>query len=44
LRFQFRSGQLKDYTRLRAVRRDIARYATVLRERDIAATFAAKEK
>lgn len=44
LRFQFRSGQLKDYTRLRATRRDIARYATVLREREIAATLAAKEK
>jgi large subunit ribosomal protein L29 len=44
LRFQFRSGQLKDYTRLSATRRNIARYATVLREREIAATLAAKEK
>jgi large subunit ribosomal protein L29 len=44
LRFQFQSGQLKDFTRLRATRRDIARYATVLREREIAATLAAKEK
>ena len=44
LRFQYRSGQLKDYTRLRVTRHNIARYATVLREREIAATLAAKEK
>ncbi|MGQ0601804.1 MAG: 50S ribosomal protein L29 [Anaerolineales bacterium] len=44
LRFQYRSGQLKDYTRLRVTRHNIARYATVLREREIAATLAGKEK
>jgi large subunit ribosomal protein L29 len=37
LRFQFRTGQLTDYTRLRATRRDIARLATLLRERELAA-------
>jgi large subunit ribosomal protein L29 len=37
LRFQWQSGQLVDYNRLTAVRRDMARMKTVLRERDIAA-------
>jgi large subunit ribosomal protein L29 len=40
LRFQFRSGQLTDYTRLRAGRRTIARLLTVLRERELAASRA----
>ncbi len=44
LRFQFSSGQLSDYSRLRATRRLIARLATVLRERQIAAALAAEEK
>lgn len=44
LRFQFQGGQLKDYSRLRATRRTIAQLATVLRERQIAAQLAAKEK
>jgi large subunit ribosomal protein L29 len=43
LRFRFRTGQLKDYSRLRATRRNIARFATVLRERTLAAQLAAKE-
>ena len=42
LRFQFRGGQLTDYTRLSAARRDIARMMTVLRERELAAQLAAK--
>ena len=42
LRFQFRSGQLTDYTRLSAGRRTIARMMTVLRERELAAKLAAK--
>jgi large subunit ribosomal protein L29 len=42
LRFQFRGGQLTDYTRLAAARRDIARMMTVLRERELAAQLAAK--
>ena len=36
LRFQYNTGQLTDYTRLRAARRLIARLETVLRERQIA--------
>ncbi len=43
LRFRFRTGQLKDYSRLRATRRAIARFATILRERALAAQLAAKE-
>ncbi len=42
LRFQFRSGQLTNYTRLSAGRRTIARMMTVLRERELAAEMAAK--
>lgn len=37
LRFQWQSGQLADFNRLTAVRREIARMKTVLREREIAA-------
>ena len=37
LRFQFTQGQLSDYTRLRLVRRDVARIATILRQRERAA-------
>ena len=36
LRFQFATAQLTDYSRLRQVRREIARLATVLRERELA--------
>ena len=36
LRFQHVTGQLDNYSRLRAVRKDIARLHTVLREREIA--------
>lgn len=47
LRFQRAAGQLKDTSRLTAVKRDIARYLTVLNERRIlqeweAATAAAE--
>ncbi len=44
LRFQFRTGQLTDYTRLQATRRSIARLATVLRERQIAAELTAQKE
>ena len=44
LRFQFSTGQLSDYSRLRVTRRLIARFATVLRERQIAASLAAEVK
>lgn len=33
LRFQQSTGELTDYTRLRQMRRDIARYITILNER-----------
>lgn len=39
LRFQRAVGQLTDLMRLRAVRRDIARLETILRERTIAAAL-----
>jgi large subunit ribosomal protein L29 len=35
LRFQFATGQLTDHTRLRQARREIARLATVVRERQL---------
>jgi large subunit ribosomal protein L29 len=35
LRFQLATGQLDNPTRLRAVRHDVARIATVLREREL---------
>jgi large subunit ribosomal protein L29 len=37
LRFDWTSGQLEDNNRIRAVKRDIARLKTILREREIAA-------
>ncbi|HKZ55695.1 MAG TPA: 50S ribosomal protein L29 [Anaerolineales bacterium] len=37
LRFQVATGQLTDTSRLRSARREIARLATVLRERELAA-------
>jgi len=37
LRFQAASGQLEDFNRLTALRRDIARMRTILRERELAA-------
>ncbi len=36
LRFQWEAGQLVDNNRISAVRRDIARLKTILREREIA--------
>ena len=35
LRFQDVSGQLTDYSRVREVRRDIARLNTILREKEL---------
>ncbi len=35
LRFQFATGQLRDHTRLRQARREIARLATIEREREL---------
>ena len=42
LRFQFRTGQLTDYSRIVASRRSVARLLTVLRERELAAQPAAE--
>lgn len=36
LRFQFLMGQLEDHNRLKALRHDIARMKTILRERELA--------
>jgi large subunit ribosomal protein L29 len=44
LRFQFQTGQLTDYSRLRTMRRTIARLKTVLRERELAAAMAGEGK
>lgn len=41
LRFQFKTGQLTDYSRLHMTRRTIAQMATVLRERELAEQLAA---
>lgn len=43
LRFQFSTGQLTDHSRLQITRRDIARMATILRERELAAEMAGSE-
>jgi large subunit ribosomal protein L29 len=40
LRFQLATGQLDNHRRMRAVKQDIARIRTILRERDFAAAAA----
>ncbi len=42
LRQQWYAGSLEDHNRLRAVRKDIARILTVLRERELAAELSQK--
>jgi large subunit ribosomal protein L29 len=42
LRFQIVTGQLDNSARIQAVRRDIARILTILREKEIAAAEAAE--
>ncbi len=37
LRFQFSTGQLTDYNQLKSARKEIARLATILRERQLGA-------
>lgn len=44
LRFQRESGQLEDMSRFRALRRDVARILTIIRERELAAEIAAQEE
>jgi len=41
LRFQFKTGQLTDYSRIVAGRRTVARLLTILRERQLAEQLAA---
>jgi large subunit ribosomal protein L29 len=43
LRFQQATGELTDFTRVRATRRSIARFNTILREREIEASREGEE-
>lgn len=43
LRFQRTTGQMKNTARMGVVRRDIARFKTILRERELAAWLASEE-
>lgn len=43
LRFQWAQGKLEDYTRIRILKKDVARLYTVLRERDLAALVVEEE-
>jgi large subunit ribosomal protein L29 len=43
LRFQFATGQLTDHSQLKIARKEIARLATVLRERELAAELEGSE-
>jgi large subunit ribosomal protein L29 len=42
LRFQIATRKLKNHQRIKAVRRDVARLLTVVREREIEALYAAE--
>ncbi len=44
LRFQWESGQLEDYTRIRQLKKDVARYLTIQRERELAAQIVQEER
>jgi large subunit ribosomal protein L29 len=44
LRFQFEIGRLEDPSRIRIVKRNIARYKTVLRERQLAEEVVRREE
>jgi large subunit ribosomal protein L29 len=43
LRFQWEQGQLEDYTRVRQVKKDVARLLTIQRERELAAQLVQEE-
>ena len=43
LRFQWESGQLEDYTRIRQLKKDVARYLTIQRERELAVQLVQEE-
>ncbi|MCK4692324.1 MAG: 50S ribosomal protein L29 [Anaerolineales bacterium] len=44
LRFQLSTGQLADHSQLQIARREIARFATVLRERELAMQIEVSEE
>lgn len=44
LRFQQAAGTLEDVSRIRALRKDVARYKTILRERQLAAEVVRREE
>ncbi|MEA3335839.1 MAG: 50S ribosomal protein L29 [Chloroflexota bacterium] len=44
LRFQRHTGQLKNTSRLAQVRQNIARYKTIIRERELATLYAEEEE
>ncbi len=44
LRFQQAVGTLEDVSRIRALRKDVARYKTILRERQLAAEEVRREE
>jgi large subunit ribosomal protein L29 len=43
LRFQWEIGQLEDYSRIRVLKKDVARFLTILRERELAAQLVLEE-
>ena len=43
LRFQFATGQLTDHSQMKIARKEIARLATILRERELAAELEGSE-
>jgi large subunit ribosomal protein L29 len=43
MRFQFSTGQLTDHSKLKWIRRDIARLETILRQRELAIELEASE-
>lgn len=43
LRFQWESGQLEDYGRIKVLKKDIARLLTIQRERELAAELVREE-
>lgn len=44
LRLQWESGQLEDYTRIRQLKKEIARMLTVQREQELAASIIQQEE
>ena len=44
LRFQWEQGQLDDYTRIRQLKKEVARLLTIQRERELAAQIVQEEE